>query len=112
MHGCSGESFFGIHLSLANDESRDIRPQFIIVGGPDSSFYRIADVQRPSKNTLEFTLSLGSEVFTIEYERINDSVGFWSGRLFNGPWTQDDGMYLADHARLSRFNEVCESLED
>ncbi|WPB79255.1 ankyrin repeat domain-containing protein [Archangium violaceum] len=112
VHGCSGESFFGVEISLANDESRDIRPQFVLVGGPDSSFYRIIDVQRPSKNTLEFTLSRGSEVFTIEYERINDAVGFWSGRIFKGPWMQDDGMYLADHARLSRFNEVCESLED
>jgi ankyrin repeat protein/ABC-type amino acid transport substrate-binding protein len=111
VHGCSGESFFGIEISLANDESRDIRPQFVIVGGPDSSFYRIIDVQRPSKNTLDFTLSWGSEVFTIEYERINDAVGFWSGRIFEGPWRQGDGMYLADRARLSRFDEVCESLE-
>jgi ankyrin repeat protein/ABC-type amino acid transport substrate-binding protein len=112
VHGCTGESFFGIDISLANDESRDIRPQFVIFGGPDSSFYRILDVQRPSKNTLELTLSRGSEVFTIEYRRIDDAVGFWSGRIFEGPWKQDDGMYLADHARLSRFDAVCETLED
>ncbi|WP_257454206.1 ankyrin repeat domain-containing protein [Archangium lipolyticum] len=112
LHGCTGEAFFGIELSLASDESRGVRPQLIIFGGPDSSFYRITDVRRPSKNTLELTLSMGSDVFTIDYQRINDAVGFWSGRIFEGPWVQEGGMYLADHARLSRFDEVCEQVED
>lgn len=109
VHGCTGEAFFGLELSLANDESRDVRPRLMSFGGPDSRSYRITDVRRLSEDTLELTLARGPEVFTIEYRRINDAVGFWSGWIFEGPRGQDGGMYLADHARLSRFEDVCEA---